>query len=515
MVSVFFGSPKKDGQLRYAREPSTWFTTSRIVRLLPRLPVVGVISERPFYSLLLLYRALRVRLDLRSAAKGPCLVLRPLDARLRTGFRRSGLGSTMLMPRDLSAYDTDTLRNKGGHSNVTYWRYRPVQGEYLRCRAIFMIIDLDANATYAPTEEIQGVIGRAWQRLGNPSSLHRGGQRARAEVEKAREAVRRLVGATKDDLVVFTSGATEANNTVLGAGWRSVAVSAVEHPCVLGPAKRVQALGGEARIISCNADGEIESTEFRQTLAPETEVVSVMSANNETGVLNDIRALSDIARAVNPRIFFHTDAAQALGKMPISFSNIGVDALTVSGHKIGGLPGVGALIIKQGVHISPLLLGGAQEHKLRGGTENVLGIVSFGEAARVVHETLTTRIASMREARDAFEIALSQAVKGCEFNAHGVERLPNTSSVYISGVVGDDLVVALDLEGILVSSGAACSSGKPEPSHVLLAMGQGEERVRSTIRVSFRADQPVTIVPRIVDTIAGVVSRMRAESASN
>jgi cysteine desulfurase len=377
-----------------------------------------------------------------------------------------------------------------------------------------MIIDLDANATYAPTEEIQGVIGRAWHRLGNPSSLHRGGQRARAEIEKARESVRRLVGAAKDDLVVFTSGATEANNTVLSGGWRSVVVSAVEHPCVLGPARRIQASGGNARIILPNSAGEIESTALLQALLPESELVSVMTANNETGVQNDIRALSTAARQANPRVLFHSDAAQALGKQPISFSSMGTDLLTVSGHKIGALTGVGALIIKNGVSIPPLLLGGSQEHKLRGGTENVLGVVSFGEVAQLVQETLISRIDAMRRLRNGFEDCLTRAVPGCEFNGHLAGRLPNTSSVYIPGAVGDDLVVALDLEGILVSSGAACSSGKPEPSHVLLAMGQDEERVRSTIRVSFRADQSVEIVPRVVDAIARVVSRMRLEGAS-
>jgi cysteine desulfurase len=377
-----------------------------------------------------------------------------------------------------------------------------------------MIIDLDANSTYAPSVEIQGVICRAWHRLGNPSSLHRGGQRARAEVEKAREAVRRLVGATKDDLVVFTSGATEANNTVVGVGWRTVAISAVEHPCVLGPAKRLQKLGGDVRIIPVNSNGEIGSRALLQTLLPETELVSVMIANNETGVRNDIESLIAIAREVNPRVVFHTDAAQALGKQPISFTTIGADLLTVSGHKIGALSGVGALIIKHGVSMSPLLLGGSQEHKLRGGTENVLGIVSFGEAAQLVYETLSARIDTMRTLRDGFEEAISRALPECEFNGQATGRLPNTSSMYIPGVVGDDLVVALDLEGILVSSGAACSSGKPEPSHVLLAMGQDERRVRSTVRISFRADQSLEIVPPVVDAIARIVSRMRSENMS-
>lgn len=375
-----------------------------------------------------------------------------------------------------------------------------------------MIIDLDANATYSPPEEFQGVISRAWHRLGNPSSLHRGGQRARAELERAREAVRLLVGADKRDLVVFTSGATEANNAVVGAGWRSVAVSAVEHPCVLGPAKRVASMGGALCLLPVDSSGQVCPSVLRHSLAPTTELISIMAANNETGVENDIQALAKVAREVSPRALIHTDAAQVIGKRPISFSELDVDLLTISGHKFGSLSGVGALVIKDGVALRPLLLGGAQEHKARGGTENVLGIVSMGEAAQLVLETLSERQATMSALRDGFERSLARAVDGCEFNGQNSSRLPNTSSVYLPGVRGDDLVVALDLEGILVSSGAACSSGKPEPSHVLLAMGQSEDRVRSTIRVSFRADQALDCIPRVVDSIARVVTRMRSES---
>lgn len=374
-----------------------------------------------------------------------------------------------------------------------------------------MIIDLDANATYSPTEEFQGVISRAWRRLGNPSSLHRGGQRARAEVEKAREAVRVLVGAERGDQVLFTSGATEANNTVIGAGWGSLAVSAAEHPCVLAPAKRAADAGAQLRIIPVGRDGRVDGSLVGEALAPDTELVSVMAANNETGSENDIAALSRLAREVSPGVLVHTDAAQVIGKRAISFSGLGLDFMTLSGHKFGALSGVGALVVREGVALRPLLVGGPQEVKLRAGTENLLGIVSLGEAARVVAESLTARESMMQELRDSFESLLLRSVEGAEVNSVSAPRLPNTSSVYIPRVHGDDLVVALDLEGILVSSGAACSSGKPEPSHVLLAMGQLEERVRSTIRISFRADQSPEIVPRVVDTIARVVGRMRSE----
>ncbi len=378
-----------------------------------------------------------------------------------------------------------------------------------------MIIDLDANSTYLPSEEIQEVMKLAWRRLGNPSSLHRGGQRARAEIERAREAVRYLVGAEKGDLVVFTSGATESNNMVLRAPWRSLAVSATEHPCVLGPARRVASAGAELRIIPVNEDGEVKTSHLEEALSRHTDFISIMAANNETGAINDIHELARVARSACPGAHIHTDAAQIVGKESISFAALGVDSMTISGHKFGALSGVGALIIREGIQLEPLLVGGVQESKLRGGTENVMGIISLGVAAQAVRETLSVRASTMSELRNCFEDSLLTTLAGVEINAKGAQRLPNTSNIFLAGSRGDDLVIALDREGILVSSGAACSSGKPEPSHVLMAMGQSEERVRSTIRVSFRADQSKEIVPRAVSAIVGAVSRMRSATSEN
>jgi cysteine desulfurase len=375
-----------------------------------------------------------------------------------------------------------------------------------------VIIDCDANATYAPDERIRGVISSCLDSLGNPSSLHRGGQRARAVLEEARASVKRLIGAGDKDTLVFTSGATEANNMVVAAVAdrpEAIVSASTEHPCVLQPLRRLASRGRAVTFVSPNADGVITSEAVAAVVTPDTALVSIMVANNETGVLNPISAIASKVREVAPRALIHTDAAQLLGKGYLSMREIGVDLLTISAHKIGALPGTGALCIRDGVHIHPLLLGGSQEGKLRGGTENVFGIGLFGAVADMMAADLPARCEVMSAVRDAFEEQLTQALPDVEINGRGVSRLPNTSSVFIPGVRADDLIVAMDLERILISSGAACTSGKPEPSHVLMAMGQDEERTRSTVRISFRADLPLDMVPRVVNALTNAVTRMR------
>jgi cysteine desulfurase len=375
-----------------------------------------------------------------------------------------------------------------------------------------VIIDCDANATYAPDERIRGVISSCLESLGNPSSLHRGGQRARAAIEEARASVRRLVDAEEKDLIVFTSGATEANNAVVaavGSGTGPIISASTEHPCILQPLKRLASRGRTVILVSPQSDGLIASETVAAAVTPDTALVSIMAANNETGVINPIGEIVTKVRAVAPRALIHTDGAQLLGKGALSMREMGVDLLTISAHKIGALSGVGALCVRDGVHLEPLILGGPQESKLRGGTENVLGIAVFGAVADSIASELPARVESMRAVRDAFEERLARAIPDVEFNGAHRDRLPNTSNVYIPGVRADDLIVAMDLERILISSGAACTSGKPEPSHVLLAMGQSEERTRGTIRVSFRADLSQEGCVRVVNALTNAVTRMR------
>ena len=378
-----------------------------------------------------------------------------------------------------------------------------------------MFLDLDANATYACDEEIQVLIAQAMAQLGNPSSVHRGGQRARAAVEEAREGIRELVGALPGDQIVFTSGATEANNTVVAAATRtgsgSLVSTQIEHPSILAPLAREALKGRDVRLVAPQQSGEIIPEAIVSGLGSETALISVMMANNETGVCNPIMDIAQRAREHAPRALIHSDLSQVVGKQALSFSEMGIDIGTISGHKIGALAGVGALVLRHGVPIEPLVVGGSQEMKLRGGTENVLGIISLGIASRLVRERITRRSAQMRAVRDRFELLVLKELSNCDINGMNQQRLPNTSNIFIQGVRGDDLVVALDLERILVSSGAACSSGKPEPSHVLLAMGQDEQRVRSTVRVSFRADQSEQDAERVAHTLVRIAKRMRDE----
>lgn len=375
-----------------------------------------------------------------------------------------------------------------------------------------MIFDVDANATYAPSELLQGLVQRAWTRLGNPSSLHRRGQRAKAAVEQARESVRALVGAGPKDQVVFTSGATEANNTVISSAAKvatHLVSSTIEHPCVLEPLRVAAQSEVEVSLIPPTPDGQVPVDSVIAALTEKTGLVSIMAANNETGVVNDIAAIANAIRRVAPQALFHTDAAQVVGKVCLTFAQLGVDFLTLSGHKLGALTGIGALVIRDGVHLTPFIRGGPQEAKLRGGTENVLGIISLGAAADTILEEGSERSRAMQSVRDTFEQELFRSLPGCQVNGGAVARLPNTSNIFISGARADDLLVALDLEGIYVSSGAACSSGKPEPSHVLSAMGQSEERVRSSVRFSFRADQKPELGEAVAKKVAQNVLRIR------
>ncbi len=378
-----------------------------------------------------------------------------------------------------------------------------------------MFLDLDANATYAPSESVKELIRIALDRLGNPSSIHRGGQRAKAAVEEAREVVRTLVGARPKDSVIFTSGATEANNTVIKATVKPgslVVSSMIEHPCVLEPLRLAAVNQAVIRLAKPNQHGEIEAGTVASHVENNTALVSVMAANNETGVVNDIGSIANAVYTIAPNTLIHTDATQVIGKMPFRFDRSGVDFLTLSGHKIGALTGIGALVIREGVALTPLLSGGPQEAKLRGGTENVLGIISLAAAAKEILQQGSERYSAMQRVRDCFETELSATLNDCEINGRDAVRLPNTTSVYIPGIRADDLVVALDLEGICVSSGAACSSGKPEPSHVLSAMGQSDERLRATLRISFRAEHGYNaeaIAGDLTQTLKRIVARMR------
>lgn len=347
-----------------------------------------------------------------------------------------------------------------------------------------MRIYLDNNATTALDAEVLREFGEALRHLfGNASSIHKEGQSARRSIEEARESVARLVGATPRE-VVFTSGGTESNNaailgTAAGESRFHIVTTAIEHPAVLAPVRELERRGHSVTIVQPERSGVVQAAAVIDALRPETRLVSVMLANNETGVVQPVAA---IARACSERdIQFHVDAVQAAGKIPLSFRDLGCDTMAISAHKLHAPKGIGALIVRQGLTLEPLLFGGAQERRRRSGTENVPAAVAFGIAADRASAT-SVDVAALR---DRFEAGLRAVFStGVTINGAEAPRLPNTTSATFRGADGEGLVIALDLAGIAVSTGSACSSGRIEPSHVLLAMGLTPDQARSTVRFS-------------------------------
>lgn len=370
------------------------------------------------------------------------------------------------------------------------------------------MINLDANASYGAIPEALGSITALNDSVLNPSSVHRGGQRARAVIEETREKLAEIVGLGGGDRVVFTSGATESNNWAVRAGLRTRAIprpcfltTEIEHPSILELIPSLERDGIRCLVapvgrIPDAGDGPVDLASF-------------MTANNETGEILPVRELADAVRREHPDALIHTDAVQALGKIPLRFRDLGVDLMSVSAHKIGGIAGVGALIVGKGVKLPPGLVGGPQESRHRAGTENVFGIAAFGAALDRIRGRIGERGRAMAGHRAFLEARLG-AIPAVRVNFTNVERLPNTMSVTVDGVHADDLVVALDLEGVLVSSGAACASGKPEPSHVLLALGFGEDEASRTVRISVKAEYRPGDLDEAAEAFERCVLRMRA-----
>jgi cysteine desulfurase len=339
---------------------------------------------------------------------------------------------------------------------------------------------LDWNATAPLRREARAAMLAALDVAGNPSSPHAEGRRARAIVEDARERVAALVGA-KPAEVVFTSGGTEANNAVLAAGWDAVLVSGVEHDSVLAPAR-----GCGARLIDIpvGSDGiarhDVLAGRMPQ-LGNARALVSLQMANNETGALQSVADVAVLAR--EHALAVHSDAVQAAGRVPIDMRALGVDYLALSAHKLGGPKGVGALVIRDGAGLPAFITGGGQERRRRAGTENVAAIAGFGAAAEAARHDLA-QIEQVRALRDRLEAEAREITPEAVVIAADADRLPNTTSLALPGASAETLVIGLDLEGIAVSAGAACSSGKVGASHVLAAMGLAPDIARAAIRVS-------------------------------
>jgi len=345
---------------------------------------------------------------------------------------------------------------------------------------------LDYNATTPLAIPVRDAMLACMDGMpGNPSSTHQFGRTRRALIDAAREQVAQLVG-VQPSQVIFTSGGTEANNLVLhtiaaGRTPGRIAVSAVEHPSVLEAAQQLGRTGWHVDMLSVDAQCQVTEDALQKGITADTRMVSVMMANNETGAIQDVASVADRARAVGA--VMHTDAVQAVGKLPVNFLASGAQLMSLSAHKIYGPQGVGALVFDKSLELTPLQYGGGQERGFRAGTENVAGIVGFGVAAELALQQSAADSERLRGLRDALEAGLSAYPQVTIF-AQQALRLPNTVQLAVAGIDGETLLMQLDRAGIGVSSGSACSSGKNEPSHVLMAMGVEPAVARGAIRIS-------------------------------
>jgi len=367
-----------------------------------------------------------------------------------------------------------------------------------------MAVYLDNNATTALDEKVLEVmLPYMGQITGNPSSLHRFGRLQKDAIEQARESVAQLLGARAEQ-VIFTSGGTESNNLLLkGFSEKNIsgriAISAIEHMSLLEPA---QHLASNVDIVPVDENGSINLPAVEQVLTEQTSLISVMSANNETGVIQDLSPLIDLAH--QRHCFFHSDASQAAGKIPLNFIESGLHAMTVSAHKLYGPVGVGALVIDKRLPIKKLQFGGTQEKNLRAGTENVPAIVGFGKAAELAKADLQTRSLHVRTLRDALEQGLKK-ISAVSVFAQAAERLPNTVQFGVDGFDGETLLMQLDRKAIAVSSGSACTSGKTEASHVLKAMKVPDVLARSAVRVSFGKNNTMSDVEALLGALNDII----------
>src|SRR5882762_10284794 len=386
---------------------------------------------------------------------------------------------------------------------------------------------LDNNAsTPVLPDVIEAMRPYFGEHFGNASSIHHHGQETRAAVERARESVAALLGCRASE-VVFTSGGTEADNLAifgLAHSGDHVITSTIEHHAVLNSCKYLakdrgkypERTGCEVTYIPVDGRGLVDPTDVKRAILPNTKLITLILANNETGVVQPVAEIGKIAAEAN--IYFHTDAVQAAGKIPIDVNEIGCDLLTISGHKIHAPQGVGALYVRKGTRLEPMLHGGSHERSRRAGTENVPGIIGLGKAAELARAGFErgddlrtddrTDDQKMAAARDHLERELLD-IEATGLNGEGAPRVPNTTNIYFDGIEGEALVIALDLKGLAVSTGAACSSGAIEPSHVLTAMGLRPDRARASIRFSLGKQNTPEDVDFALALIPETVTRLR------
>jgi cysteine desulfurase len=389
---------------------------------------------------------------------------------------------------------------------------------YPECSQLLgMRIYLDYNAT-TPVDSavLDAMLPYFAETFGNASSIHSPGQRARGAVDGARASVAALLGA-KPSEIVFTSGGTESDNLalfgVVGAAQeprKHIITTAIEHHAVLNSAQALEKLGVAVTYIPVGREGVVDLADIRRAITPETILISVMHANNELGTIQPIEEISRIAGAA--KVLFHCDAVQTAGKLPLDVNRLGVDLLSISAHKIYGPKGTGALYVRSGTPLEPQFHGGHHERDRRPGTENVPGIVGLGKAAELARKNLMTDCARITSLRNRLEEALLAACAAAHVNGKRAQRVSNTSNISFQAAGGEALVIALDLQGIACSTGAACSSGAVGPSHVLIAIGLSPDEARSSLRFSLGRTTTPEEIDRVIAVIPPAVERLRALS---
>jgi cysteine desulfurase len=384
-------------------------------------------------------------------------------------------------------------------------------------------IYLDHSAT-TPVDPrvVEAMLPYFTAKFGNPSSVHQPGQDARAGVDRARRQIAAFIGAHANE-IVFTSGGTEANNLAIHgiaeaaeSHGRHLIISAFEHPSVRASADVLQKNGWEVTILPVYEEGLVRVADLCKALRPDTVLISIMMANNEIGTVQPIAEVGSVVRGLRDNgrrhIWFHTDAVQAAGRVPLDVNALGCDLLSLSAHKIYAPKGTGALFVRKGVRLFPQQHGGHQERERRGGTEAVANIVAFGAAAEMAQKEMPDRNEYVRRLRDRFEAELSARVSEFVFNGARISRLPHLSNVSFRFIEGEGLLIHLDMQGVAVSTGSACSSGTIEPSPVIRALGRDDELARGSIRFSFGKDNTETDVDYAVEMTARAVDSLRQVS---
>lgn len=379
-------------------------------------------------------------------------------------------------------------------------------------------IYFDNNATTPIADEVRQIMIDTMDLYGNPSSMHGPGRAAANAISWARSMVAKLLGAQEDE-IIFTAGGSESNNTVLhlvqtdifsGSGRNRIVTSSIEHPSIYETVKVLQKEGVAVTLVGVDRDGLLKMDELEAAMGPDVAIVSVMMANNEIGTIQNIQEIAAVAKQHGA--LMHTDAVQAVGKIPIDVNFLGIDMLSLSGHKIYGPKGIGVLYVKKGVPFSPYILGGHQEDARRAGTYNTTGIIALGKAAELARKELVSEAHKLEALRNRLKEGIISSIPNVKVNGHPEKCLPGTLNVSFPGAEGESILLYLDLEGIAVSTGSACATGSLEPSYVLLETGLGAELAHGSIRFSLGKYNTREEVEYVINKLPPIIKRLREMS---